>query len=121
MNPSTLIDPQPTDEVNGSAQTAPRTFTPGTAEILSPTWRKYSTAASRFGNCRPLAPSRMEITLSALNPGDTLCRRTKLRISRPAPMRSISESATSDTTSRLRSRRREVLKPPSPARFSLRP
>jgi hypothetical protein len=26
-----LIDPQPTDEVNGSADTAPRSSTPGTA------------------------------------------------------------------------------------------
>ena len=55
----------------------------------------------------PLAPTRIEMTLSGSNPGDTLCSRTKLRTSSPAPISSISEIATSATTSRLRSRRRE--------------
>ena len=30
VHPSTLIDPQPTDDVNGSDETAPRAITPGT-------------------------------------------------------------------------------------------
>src|SRR6476469_2759174 len=36
VQPSTLIDPQPTDEVNGRAETAARSFTPGTLASCSP-------------------------------------------------------------------------------------
>ena len=57
------------------------------------------------------------MTPSGSNPGDTPCSRTKLRTSRPAPTSSTSEIATSATTSRLRSRRRELPKPPSPCVF----
>ncbi len=48
-----------------------------------------------------------------VNPGGTFCRRTKLRTSSPAPMTSIRESASSETTSRLRRRCRRRCRPPS--------
>ena len=57
------------------------------------------------------------MTPSGSNPGETFCSRTKLRTSRPAPMSSMSDNATSETTSRLRSRRLELPNPPSPCVF----
>ena len=57
------------------------------------------------------------MTPSGSKPGDTLCSRTKLRTRRPAPMSSITEMATSATTSRLRRRPRRLPKPPSPWAF----
>ena len=118
VNPSTLIPPQPTDDVNGSADTAPRTFTPGTAAMRSPTSAGRTRPPPRgsgTGGRSRRAASRSRC--SGSKPGDTLCSRTKLRTSSPAPISSISENATSDTTSRLRSRRRDVPKPPSPCVF----
>ena len=51
-----------------------------------------------------LATICMVITWSVVNPGATSCRRTKLRISSPAPTSRISEKAISETTSKLRRR-----------------
>ena len=42
--------------------------------------------------------------VSVVNPGGTSCRRTKLRISSPAPISRISENASSETTSKPRRR-----------------
>ena len=54
---------------------------------------------------------------SALNPVSTCCNRQKLLMSSPAPTSSMSESATSVTTSALRNRRRPfgeaAARPPS--------
>ena len=106
MKPSTLIRPQPTADVNGSdgdgaARLDARHAGDPVAEPADRTRlrrRDWETG----GRWRP---RRIEITFSGLKPGETFCRRTKLRIRRPAPISSISENATSDTTSRLRRRR----------------
>ena len=49
-------------------------------------------ALSRRGTSGSLATICMVSTWSAVNPGGTLCRRTKLRISSPAPMSRMSEN-----------------------------
>ena len=49
---------------------------------------------------------QFEVDVPVVNPGGTPWRRTKLRIRSPAPISSISESASSETTSRPRNRRR---------------
>src|ERR1039458_9862127 len=55
----------------------------------------------------------MVSTWPAVNPGGTLCKRTKLRTSSPAPTTSISERASSETTSKPRKRCRFKCRPPS--------
>ena len=72
VNPSTLIDPQPTDDVNGSDDTAPRTVTPGTAAMASPNLaEELDGGVADSETAGALAPSRIEITFSGLKPGGT--------------------------------------------------
>ena len=64
---------------------------------------------------RPSSDKRMESTWRASNPGSTAARRAKLRISRPAPISRIMDSATSAITSapRVKLRPPAIPRPPS--------
>ena len=78
--------------------------TPGSARTSSTTrsknWLRASGVAY-FASGMSMVPVHVR---AASNPGSTPRRLIRLRISRPAPINNISASATSETTSRLRTR-----------------
>ena len=98
--------------MNGSAETPPRALTPGSPQPVSDLPEKLDRGfAVRKLAAACAKPHRDHVIGSkprrhALELDETL-------ISNPAPV-SISENATSETTRRLRNRRRELPRPPSP-------
>ena len=101
--------------------------TPGSARTLSMTRSKNWLRASGVAYfASGMSMRRRSRCWPRSNPGSTPRRLVRLRISRPAPISSISASATSDTTSRLRTRPSppEELPRPGPilsASFASRP
>src|ERR1700722_10553198 len=100
--PSTVIGPQANIWLNDSELIDPTYFTPGRLSRRSTIclYVASTNCASRY--LSPLVVSSRVNTFLALNPGETLCKFAKLRISNAAPIRSNTESASSETTSDLR-------------------
>ena len=100
--PSTVIGPHAIIWLNGSDETPPTADTPGSADTRAQMSRYVSRTAVPSPYFCPVIVSSSVRTLDGLNPGGTCCRRTKLRTSSPAPTTSITDSASSPTTSARR-------------------
>ena len=115
--PFDIDRPQPTDDVNGSAETPPRALTPGSRN-LSPTCRKNSIAlrGSETGGRLRQAASRSRYRSKP--------RRHALELDETDQQSGAGEASArmpSETTRRLRNRRRELPRPPSPWVFLPQP
>ncbi len=74
--------------------------TPGSSRMRADrASRRTSSSRAVADTVRQATETRAVSRPSARNPGSMFCSRTKLRISRPAPVSSTSDSATSATTS----------------------
>ena len=108
--PSTLIGPHAIMPLSGSAEMPPAAVTPGSSARRGQSWRYDSRTAAPsacFGGVSVISIVR---TPCGAKPGSTFCSRMKLRISNPAPTSTMTDSASSATTS---SRRRFCPRPQS--------
>ncbi len=109
--PSTLNEAVLQLFVKGRTEVAPTAVTPGSAAIASVARSKYATRTVSLGYLAAGRPMLKVSTLSGRNPGSTCRRRENERVSRPAPTRSVSATATVPITSA----RRSASPPRSPA------
>ena len=100
--------------VAGSEVVAPALSTPGKVASLGISCSKKRADVSLSGNCASGKPTRKVNVRDGSIPMSVFCRCMKLRIISPAPIKRTRASATSATTSELRTR--WPFTPPAPAR-----
>ena len=123
VRPSTVIGVQAKASLKGRDVTPPAAIAPGECSSLSQSWRYVFRMVGLSLYFRPVMVRSKVSTPRGLKPGDTSCRRAKLRMRSPAPINRTTESASSATTSSRRTllpRPQTALVPAEPRLASFR-